>query len=133
MLDISELSRASGFAASKLRYYEELGLIQSAGRKGLKRVYEEQVKTRLSLVSLGQIAGFSLTEIGELLGADDKPELDLDALDARACELEDRIKELTALRDGIRHIMKCSAKSHLECPRFRRIMHVALNRRDRRS
>lgn len=132
MLDISELSRDSGFSASKLRYYEELGLIQSVGRKGLKRLYEEQVKTRLSLIALSQMAGFSLSEIGELIGSEDKPDLDRAVLDAKAREIDERIKELTALRDGIRHIMKCSAKSHLECPRFLRIVQVALKRNGRR-
>ena len=132
MLDISELSRESGFSASKLRYYEEIGLIQSAGRKGLKRLYEEQVRIRLSLIALGQVAGFSLNEIGQLIDSDGTPELDRVALEAKANEIDKKVRELTVLRDGIRHIMKCSAKSHLECPRFLRIMQVALKRNTRR-
>lgn len=63
MFDISELSRASVFSASKLRYCEEMVLIRSAGRRGLKRIYEDEVKTRVSLIAPAQTAGFSLLEI----------------------------------------------------------------------
>ncbi|ASM73348.1 MULTISPECIES: helix-turn-helix domain-containing protein [Roseobacteraceae] len=129
MLDISELSRRTGFPASKLRYYEEIGLIRSIGRKGLKRLFEEEVTTRLALISLGQTAGFSLTEIRRLIGAEGQPALDLAALGQRAETIDQQISELTVLRDGIRHIMNCSAENHLECPRFKRIMRVALKRR----
>jgi DNA-binding transcriptional MerR regulator len=129
MLDISELSRRTGFPASKLRYYEEIGLIRSIGRKGLKRLFEEEVTTRLALISLGQTAGFSLTEIRRLIGAEGQPALDQAALGQRAETIDQQISELTVLRDGIRHIMNCSAENHLECPRFKRIMRVALKRR----
>ncbi len=40
ILDISELSRAKGFSASKLRHDEEVGLIRSEGRRGLKHLFE---------------------------------------------------------------------------------------------
>lgn len=129
MIDISELSRRSGFPASKLRYYEEIGLIRSSGRKGLKRLFEEEVTVRLALISLGQSAGFPLAEIRALIGAEGRPELDRAALGQKADALDDQIRELTALRDGIRHIMTCSAENHLDCPRFQRIMRVALKRR----
>ncbi|MDK3018630.1 helix-turn-helix domain-containing protein [Pseudodonghicola flavimaris] len=129
MLDISELSRRTGCPASKLRYYEDIGLIRSAGRKGLKRLFEESVIPRLTLIALGQTAGFSLTEIGALIGTGDRPELDRQALGVRADAIDRQIRELTALRDGIRHIMTCSAPSHLECPRFQRVLRVALKRR----
>ena len=35
------------------------------------------------------------------------------------------IKELKAMRDGLRHAAACSAPSHLECPKFRRLMGLA--------
>ncbi|GHH00948.1 helix-turn-helix domain-containing protein [Pseudodonghicola xiamenensis] len=129
MLDITELSRLSGCPASKLRYYEEIGLIRSSGRKGLKRLFEEEVTTRLALISLGQTAGFSLDEIRALIGAEGRPELDRAALERQADKIDRKIGELTALRDGIRHIAQCSASNHLDCPRFKRIMRAVLKRR----
>lgn len=129
MLDISDLSRRTGFPASKLRYYEEIGLIRSSGRKGLKRLFEEEVTTRLALISLGQTAGFSLTEIRTLIGVAGRPDLDRTVLERKADTIDQQIRELTGLRDGIRHIVTCSAENHLDCPRFKRIMLMALKRR----
>jgi len=39
--------------------------------------------------------------------------------------LDQSIKQLTAMRDGLRHAAACSAPSHLECPKFRRLMGLA--------
>ncbi len=128
MLDISELSRQSGFAASKLRYYEEVGLIRSAGRKGLKRLYAEEVKTRLAIIKLGQVAGFSLAEIRAVIGAEGQPDLDRGMLAQKAEEIDRQIRHLTDLRDGLRHIQRCSAERHLECPKFQRILRITLNK-----
>lgn len=128
MLDISELSRKSGIPASKLRYYEEVGLIQSVGRNGLRRVFSSDVLTRLSLIALGQVAGFTLAEIREMLGSERQPEIDRDMVSAKADILDRRIKELTALRDGLRHVVICPAPSHLECPTFQKLMRTALTR-----
>lgn len=128
MLDIAEVSRRSGLPASALRYYEEQGLITSAGRHGLRRVFEPDVLTRLSLISLGQAAGFSLAEIAGMLGASGAPEIDRAQLGQKADEMDRKIRELTALRDGLRHVMTCTAPSHLECPTFQRIMRIAVTR-----
>lgn len=129
MLDISELSRRSGFSASKLRYYEEIGLIRSVGRRGLKRVYEDEVKTRVSLIALAQTAGFSLLEIRQMIGAEGKPDLDRTALLGKADAIDQRINELTVLRNGLRHVANCTFPNHLDCPRFQRIMRVALTKK----
>lgn len=129
MIDISELSRASGFSASKLRYYEEFGLIRSVGRRGLKRLYEDEARTRVSLIALAQTAGFSLLEIRQMIGAEGRPDVDRIALAEKADAIDMKIKELTALRNGLRHINNCTAANHLDCSRFQRIMHVALTKK----
>ncbi|WP_373049794.1 helix-turn-helix domain-containing protein [Thalassovita aquimarina] len=128
MMDIAEVARKSGIPASTLRYYEEKGLIQAAGRRGLRRIFEPDILTRLSLISLGQIAGFTLSEIAEMLRYEDKPRIEHRKLREKADQLDLRIKELTALRDGLRHVANCTAPSHLECPSFRRLMRTALAR-----
>lgn len=128
MLDIAEVSHLSGLPASTLRYYEQQGLITSAGRRGLRRLFAPDVVTRLSLISLGQAAGFSLTEIAGLFGTSGSPVINRAQLGQKADELDRRIREMTALRDGLRHVMTCTAPSHLECPMFRRIMRVAVTR-----
>lgn len=128
MLDISVISRRSGFPASTLRYYEELGLITSAGRHGLRRIFEPEVLSRLSLISLGQAAGFSLTEIAEMLGTGVTFNIDRSRLGEKVDTLDRKIKELTALRNGMQHVMNCTAPSHMECPTFQRLIRVAVSR-----
>lgn len=128
MIDISELAHQSGCPASKIRYYEEIGLIRSVGRKGLKRLFEPSTLMRLSIIRLAQIGKFSLSEIRTLIGCDGAPKFDRNALLAKADELEEQIGQLTTLREGLRHIANCQADSQLECPRFRRIMNIALQK-----
>ena len=128
-LDINEVARSSGIPASTLRYYEEKGLIASVGRHGLRRVFDGKVLDRLALISLGSAAGFSLDEIGRMFAPDGRPRIDRAALSAKADELDGTIRKLTAMRDGLRHAAVCPARSHLECPTFRRLLDVAAQKR----
>lgn len=128
MLDISEVSKQSGFPASTLRYYEERGLITSIGRSGLRRIFGPDVLQRLSLISLGQVAGFSLDDIGEMMGNDGAVTINRSELDARADAIDRQIKELSALRDGLRHAARCRAPSYLQCQTFQRLMRIAVSR-----
>jgi len=124
--DIAEVARSSGMAASKLRFYEEKGLIAPVGRRGLKRLFDPGVLERLSLIALAQTAGFSLDEIGGMFGEDGRPRLDRAQLSAKADELDRTIKRLGALRDGLRHAAACPAPSHMECPTFQRLLKGAI-------
>lgn len=124
-LDIAEVARQSGVPASTLRYYEEKGLIAALGRQGLRRVFDERVLERLALIALGRASGFSLDEIAAMFAADGGLQIDRDLLRTRADELDSTIRQLTAMRDGLRHAAECSAPSHLECPTFRRILRAA--------
>jgi DNA-binding transcriptional MerR regulator len=124
-LDINEVARRSGVPPSALRYYEEKGLIESVGRRGLRRTFDPAVLQRLALIAMGRVAGFSLAEIARLFGPDGKPRIDRAVLAAKARELDATIRELTAMRDGLRHAVACRAPSHMECPTFRRILRAA--------
>lgn len=124
-LDIAEVARRSGLAASTLRYYEERGLIAPSGRRGLRRQYDEAVLERLALITLGRTAGFSLDEIARMFAPDGRPDIDRGMLAAKADELETRIRELRVLRDSLRHAAACPAPTHLECPTFRRMLRAA--------
>lgn len=128
LLDIAEVARRSGMPASKLRFYEEKGLLTSLGRRGLKRLFGPDVFDRLSLIALGRSAGFSLDEIGGMLGPDDGPRIDRAMLTAKADELDKTIQRLGALRDGLRHAAECPASSHMECPTFQRLRQIAVGR-----
>jgi len=124
-VDITEVARRSGLAASTLRFYEEKGLIASIGRRGLHRVFDPGVLERLALIALGRSAGFSLDEIALMFAPDGRPRLDRRMLAAKAEELDRTIRKLTDMRDGLRHAAACRAPSHMECPTFRRILRAA--------
>lgn len=125
MLDIGEVAQRSGLSASALRFYEEKRLIQSKGRRGLRRLFEPSVLDRLALIALGRSAGFSLDEIRAMFAPDGGLRIDRALLSAKADELDGTIRQLTAMRDGLRHAVACEAPSHLECPKFRRLLRAA--------
>lgn len=123
-MDISEVAKSTGLPASTLRHYEEKGLIQSYGRSGLRRQFHADVIQKLALISLGRSAGFSLDEIADMF-TPQGPEINRALLLTKADELDRKIKELTSMRDGLRHAAVCSAPSHFECPKFLRLLKIA--------
>ncbi|PSM17303.1 MULTISPECIES: helix-turn-helix domain-containing protein [Nitratireductor] len=124
-LDIGDVCDRTGIRPSALRYYEEIGLISSVFRHGLRRQFPADVLLRLKLIAMGKSAGFSLDEIAGILGKDGAPELPRAVLHQRADDLDRQIRELAALRDTLRHVADCSAPTHMECPTFRRLVDVA--------
>jgi len=127
-LDIAEVARRSGIPASALRYYEEKGLIASVGRRGLRRLFDAAVLERLALIALGRAAGLSLDEIARMFAANGRPKIDRKLLADKADELDARIRKLVSMRDGLRHAAACPAPSHMECPKFRRLLGIARHR-----
>lgn len=125
-LDIGEVAQRSGVPVSTLRFYEDKGLIASIGRRGLRRQFGPLVLERLALISVGRSAGFSLDEIALMFAPDGKPRIDRRLLSNKAEELDRKIRELSAIRDGLRHAAACPAPSHMECPTFRRILKAAI-------
>ena len=67
-LSIGEVARRTGVAASRLRYYERMGILPGALRVSGRRRYGEEAIGHLALVQLAQQAGFKLSEIRELFG-----------------------------------------------------------------
>jgi DNA-binding transcriptional MerR regulator len=125
VLDIAQVAEVSGIPASALRFYEEKGLIASIGRRGLRRLFDAGVLERLALVTLGRASGFSLDEMAKMFAPDGRLRISRKALAVKADELDKTIRELSAMRDSLRHAAVCPAPSHLECPTFRRLMRAA--------
>jgi len=112
---ISQLAERTGFPASTLRYYEQVGLLPAAARTpGGYRTYDERVVDRLRFIARAKQLGLPLDEIRELAAIWDagscEPVQDrLGALLARKIEdVRQRVAELrafdaqlTAARDGL--------------------------------
>ncbi len=69
LLKIQEVAAELGLTPRSIRYYEEIGLLEPAGRsEGAYRLYDADDLERLRFIKgLRDDAGFSLAEIGTLL------------------------------------------------------------------
>lgn len=117
MLLIGEVARRTGLATSAIRYYEELGLVEPAGRVSGRRLFPESTAGRLRAITAARQAGFSLEEIQGLLdsqaeGTDQWIEL----VQAKIGELGVRIKALRDVQRTLRDSLNCGCKAWDNCP-----------------
>jgi DNA-binding transcriptional MerR regulator len=122
---IGELAAKVGVTERTIRYYEELGLLDSIKRlDGGTRVYTDEDVRRLKLIRKLKVLGLSLQEMHELEGMYKTqrsnrtvlPRL-IELLDAHLSTLDRRISELHALRDEIRSYREHVAQRLLEVDR----------------
>lgn len=124
-MDISEVAKRAGVAASTLRYYEKRGLIASLGPQGARRRFAPAVLDQLALIALGQAGGLSLDEVQAMLSANGQATIDRSLLATKADEIDLRIRQLRAMSRGLRHAAACPAPSHAECPTFQGLLKAA--------
>ncbi|XLY89811.1 helix-turn-helix domain-containing protein [Ectopseudomonas mendocina] len=124
LVDIGVLSKTSGVPTSTLRYYEQVGLIRPVCRNGLRRQYSEETIVQLALIGLGKAAGFSLEDIGGMFDEKRNPDLARPTLLQRADELDRQVLRMSTMSRLLRHVAECPAPSHMECPRFRKLLRV---------
>jgi DNA-binding transcriptional MerR regulator len=124
-VDIAQVAKRTGVAASALRFYEKKGLIKSVGREGLRRTFAPNVFDQLALIALGQAAGLSLDEIRSMLSPKGGPKIDRAMLAAKADEIDATIVHLRAVSRGLRHAAACPAPSHAQCPTFQKLLKAA--------
>jgi MerR family transcriptional regulator, copper efflux regulator len=110
-LKIGELSNESGVSIKTIRYYEELGLVQSCGRtEGHFRLFHPDTVTRLSFVKRLQSLGLSLQEIGECLAVYDHGDLPCgdvkSKLEEQVAQIDRQVAELTILRRELIDILQ---------------------------
>lgn len=114
---ISEVSARSGVPPTTLRYYEDLGLIQSERSDNGYRDYQARILERLSFIDTAKKMDLQLSEIKCLLDATDtgSSTSTRDALQPvltdRLSQVEDSIRRLTELRDllarSLDHVTIC--------------------------
>ena len=118
LLDIGHVIEASGVPASTLHVWERAGLITPVERNGLRRQFDPQVLTTISIIVVCKRAGFSLGEIRELFD----PTAFVDGktlLEAKLVELRQRRREIDAAITGLEHAIACPEPSPMACERFR--------------
>ena len=121
MLAIGTLSRKTGTKVQTIRYYEQIGLMNEAGRtSGRQRRYYEKDLDRLAFIRHSRQLGFTLDSIRELLDLSDNPSqscVDADSIARRQLrQVEQRIKRLQALKKELkRMVAECDGESVAEC------------------
>jgi MerR family redox-sensitive transcriptional activator SoxR len=118
-ISIEQLTRQTGLRPSKLRYYEEVGLLHPVRRVGGRRQYDDSVYQRLALIQTGQQAGFTLAELRVLLdnisdagaGGADWHEL----IDRKLREMDALLLNIQSMKRLLQDIMDCDDASLAEC------------------
>jgi MerR family mercuric resistance operon transcriptional regulator len=118
-LTIGTLAAAAGVGVETVRFYQRRGLLAVPPRAGGIRRYDERDTKRLRFIKRAQSAGFTLTEIGELIALDATEDrararalagARIDALDAKIADLKEARAALERLAK------ECGAGGAGQCP-----------------
>jgi MerR family redox-sensitive transcriptional activator SoxR len=119
-LTVGQLSARSGAAVSALHFYESKGLITSRRTSGNQRRYSRDALRRVAFVRAAQRVGIPLATIRDALAElpeERTPDRDDWARLSRAWrgELDERIKQLSRLRDHLTDCIGCGCLSLETC------------------
>jgi MerR family redox-sensitive transcriptional activator SoxR len=121
-LPIGEVARLSGKAASAIRYYEDVGLLDPPERVSGRRRYPPEVVRRLAVIETAQRAGLTLDEIRLLLRATPSDGAATEQLRAVAEEklpaLREAIERAELVRSWLEDAARCCCPTLDDCPLF---------------
>jgi MerR family mercuric resistance operon transcriptional regulator len=117
---IGALAKAAGVGVETVRYYQRRGLLPEPPRPhGEVRRYGPDEVRRLKFIRSAQTAGFTLSEIGELLElsvSDDRARA-RELAQARVAALDEKISDLRQARDALAGLANdCARKRGGPCP-----------------
>ncbi|MEX3777228.1 redox-sensitive transcriptional activator SoxR [Pseudomonas sp. MYb118] len=120
-LTVGQLAARSGVAVTALHFYESKGLIRSNRNQGNQRRYPREVLRRVALIKVAQRLGIPLAEIGAALQSlpDNRAPTAADwktLSEKWSRELDERINQLTLLRDKLNGCIGCGCLSMEACP-----------------
>ena len=118
-LTISKAARQFGLRASALRYYEQIGVLPPAYRRGGQRLYDESALRRLAIVHRARQLGFSVKEMQVLFSdfSSGPPISDRwQALsEAKLNELDEQIGHIREMQHMLRRMMQCKCSAFDQC------------------
>ena len=126
-MNIGEAARASGVTAKMIRYYESVGLLAPKGRTASGyRVYGIEEVHALRFVRQARRLGFLVEDIRRLLALwhdRSRASAEVKAIALQhAAELDQRIAELTQMRDTLMHLAShCHGDDRPDCPIIERL------------
>lgn len=120
-MKIGQASELSGLPPKTIRYYEDIGLVQSERRDNGYRDYGKAEIHKLKFIQRARGLGFTVEECRTLLSLYDDP--DRSSADVRALaqshleEIEIKIQELAGMRDTLSHLVEsCRGDHRPDCP-----------------
>ena len=121
-VNIGEAARLSGVSAKMVRHYEGLGLLPPVARtdSGYRQYSAADVHT-LRFIKRGRDLGFSMQEIGELVGLwQNRRRASANVrrvAQKHAQELAQRIEQMQAMQRTLQHLIHCChGDERPECP-----------------
>jgi DNA-binding transcriptional MerR regulator len=127
---IEQVAQRTGLTKRTLRYYEEVGLLPSTGRtEGNYRRYSDADIQRLERIK--SLLGFSLTEIRELLSAEEERDLIKQAYHQET-DAEEKIAHLDHADEVIRGQLRLIEQNLHGLEQIRTSLLTKLERHERR-
>ncbi|WP_423604243.1 MerR family transcriptional regulator [Sphingomonas sp. MS122] len=118
-MTIGALARTGGVGVETVRYYQRRGLLAEPARAGGVRRYGAGDARRLRFIRAAQEAGFTLSEIGELLALDageDRARAHALA-QARIAAIDAEVAKLNTARGALEKLARrCAAGEGEGCP-----------------
>jgi DNA-binding transcriptional MerR regulator len=111
-LTIGKLAAGAGVGVETVRFYQRRGLLALPERAGPGfREYSEDDRQRLDFIRRARRLGFTLGEIGDLLGAGDGQRADdiIRAAEAKLAAISEQIRELAQLQCRLRRLVRVCA------------------------
>jgi MerR family transcriptional regulator, redox-sensitive transcriptional activator SoxR len=117
---IGDVARAAGVRVSRIRYYEEIGLLPAAERVSGQRRYDETVLRRLQVMGVAQRAGLSLGEIRALMEHGNRPVSEplRELAERRLPEIEALIARAGQVREWLLQAVECRCEQIDDCALF---------------
>jgi Cu(I)-responsive transcriptional regulator len=121
-LNIGDAAKASGVSAKMIRHYEEVGLIPKVRRTFSNyRMYTDNDVHQLKFIRHARNLGFSMKQIGDLLGLWRNTRRSSSQVKALAqthiAELEQKIEEMRAMKATLEQLAShCHGDDRPDCP-----------------
>ena len=122
-LTIGKLAAAEGVGVETVRFYQRRGLLAQPERVSSGyREYSDADRWRLAFIRRARLLGFTLSEIGDLLGpAGTLSSGDVaEAAAVKIAAVDEQIRELTLLRCRLRRLVQvCQHGDNADCVALR--------------
>jgi DNA-binding transcriptional MerR regulator len=104
-MKIGDAAALLGVTTHVLRHWEDIGLLSPRRQSSGHRVYDDQIIGQARLIQIGQRAGLSLAEIGELAAGERVDRIGL--VNAKRTRIAEHIANLELADRFLAHLVHC--------------------------